>query len=319
MRERCLVTGVAGFIGSHLAERLVRDGHQVVGIDCLRDYYSPRVKKANLQWLLQQPTFQFHEVDLVDFDLHRLLDGVGCVFHEAAQPGVRASWGDSFRVYVEDNVLATQRLLEACKASAVRRFVYASSSSVYGDTTDLPVSEQSATRPVSPYGVTKLAAENLCYLYNTNYNIPTVSLRYFTVYGPRQRPDMAFSRFITAIQNNMPIIIYGDGEQTRDFTFVADAIEANLRAMTYPGSQWHVWNIGGGTRASLREVISLLETVLGQTAVLQHTAPQKGDVRHTWADVRSVSRDLDFEPRHTLEEGIRAQVAWQQLQSAREE
>lgn len=323
MSERCLVTGVAGFIGSHLAERLLQEGHEVVGIDCFTDYYARKVKEFNLSGLRRQPRFHFAEMDLCSADLESSLDGVDCVFHHAAQPGVRTSWGETFRIYVEDNVLATQRLLEACKGSAVRRFVYASSSSVYGDTADLPVTENSPTRPVSPYGVTKLAGEHLCYLYQTSFGVPTVALRYFTVYGPRQRPDMAFNRFVAAIHSGKPIQIYGDGEQSRDFTFVADAVEANmlLLRMRMPeprpldnGSgheSWRVWNIGGGCRASVNQIIALLERLVGRKAILHYTAAQHGDVRHTWADVSAARRELGFAPHTGLEVGLQAQVSWQ--------
>jgi nucleoside-diphosphate-sugar epimerase len=316
MTERCLVTGAAGFIGSHLAERLIGAGYEVVGIDCLRDYYSPEIKRSNLAHLLHEPAFDFQPVDLTQIDLQPIVRSVHYIFHEAGQAGVRGSWGGSFRGYVDDNILATQRLLEACKGSGVRRFVYASSSSIYGDTKDLPVTEQSLPRPVSPYGVTKLAAEHLCYLYRANYQVPTVALRYFTVYGPRQRPDMAFSRFITAICQHEPITIYGDGEQTRDFTFVADAVQANLSAMQVPSSDWRVWNIGGGSRASVLQIIGRLETLAGQQAILEFTAPQHGDVQHTWADVSAAQRDLGFAPHYRLEDGLRAQVEWYQQHTA---
>jgi nucleoside-diphosphate-sugar epimerase len=312
MAERCLVTGVAGFVGSHLAERLLRGGYEVIGVDRFSDYYPRPVKEANLSELRRQDGFTFHETDLCSAELRPHLAGVSYVFHQAAQAGVRASWGESFRVYVEDNVLATQRLLEACKGRAVRRFVYASSSSVYGEALDLPVTESSPTRPVSPYGVTKLAGEHLCYLYRANFGVPAVALRYFSVYGPRQRPDMAFHRFVTAIRAGQPITVYGDGTQTRDFTFVADAVEANWLALRAQlPDEWRVWNIGGGSRASVNEVLTALERIMGQRAVLKHVPVQHGDVQHTWADVNAAQRDLGFAPRTTLEQGLQVQVAWQ--------
>ncbi len=326
MSARCLVTGVAGFIGSHLAERLLAEGHEVVGIDRFSDYYPRATKQANLQPLLTSPRFRLVEASLCSCDLHPLLEGVEVVFHEAAQPGVRASWGQTFQTYSEDNILATQRLLEACKGGQVRRFVYASSSSVYGDATDLPVTEKTMTRPVSPYGVTKLAAEHLCYLYRANFGVPTVALRYFTVYGPRQRPDMGFHRFIEAIRVGKTIQIYGDGQQTRDSTFVTDAVEANLLVLNAPASAefvrdrgisgWRVWNIGGGSRSSVNQIIALLERILGCKAVVKHVDAQHGDARHTWADVSSAHRELGFVPRTTLEEGLRAQVEWQMRHGA---
>lgn len=310
--KRCLVTGVAGFEGSHLAERLLDDGHEVVGLERFSDYHPRRVKEANLSELRKKDGFTFREVNLCSAELRPCLDGVGYVFHQAAQAGVRASWGESFRVYVEDNVLATQRLLEACKYAAVRRFVYASSSSVYGDALDLPVTECSPTHPVSPYGVTKLAGEHLCYLYRVDFGLPTVALRYLSVYGPRQRPDMAFYRFIAAIRLRQPITVYGDRAQTRDFTYVADAVEANLLAMRAQlPDEWRVWNIGGGSRVSVNEIVATLERIMGQQAALRHMLAQHGDVRHTWADVSAAQRDLGYAPRTTIELGLQAQVAWQ--------
>jgi nucleoside-diphosphate-sugar epimerase len=312
MSERCLVTGVAGFIGSHLAEALLREGYEVVGLDDFSDYYGREVKESNLLALRAQSQFHFVEADLCSADLALYLKGVDHVFHHAAQAGVRASWGEAFRVYVDDNVLATQRLLEACRGSTVQRFIYASSSSIYGDIADLPIRESSPMRPVSPYGVTKLAAEHLCYLYRVNFGLPTVALRYFTVYGPRQRPDMAFHRFISAIDQGRPITIYGDGEQTRDFTFVGDAVQANIRVLrTDAVRDWHAWNIGGGSRVTVNQVVQLLEQIMGRPARLQHEGVQDGDVRHTWADTSAARKDLGFAPTTTLEEGLQAQVQWQ--------
>jgi nucleoside-diphosphate-sugar epimerase len=312
MSERCLVTGVAGFIGSHLAEALLREGYEVVGLDDFSDYYGREIKESNLLALRAQSQFHFVEADLCSADLALYLKGVDHVFHHAAQAGVRASWGEAFRVYVDDNVLATQRLLEACRGSTVQRFIYASSSSIYGDIADLPIRESSPMRPVSPYGVTKLAAEHLCYLYRANFGLPTVALRYFTVYGPRQRPDMAFHRFISAIDQGRPITIYGDGEQTRDFTFVGDAVQANIRVLrTDAVRDWHAWNIGGGSRVTVNQVVQLLEQIMGRPARLQHEGVQDGDVRHTWADTSAARKDLGFAPTTTLEEGLQAQVQWQ--------
>src|SRR5581483_8871912 len=225
---RCLVTGVAGFVGSHLAERLLADGHVVCGIDAFIDYYPRSIKEKSLEGPRSWQRFTFVEGNLLDIALPPVLDGVDWVFHQAAQAGVRASWGKEFTRYVDCNVLATQRLLEALMHSkSLQRFVYASSSSVYGDTTTFPVKETTLTHPVSPYGVTKLAAEHLCSLYHRNFGIPTVSLRYFTVYGPRQRPDMAFHRFCKAVLDRRSIRVFGDGLQTRDFTYVSDVVEAN--------------------------------------------------------------------------------------------
>jgi nucleoside-diphosphate-sugar epimerase len=305
----CLVTGVAGFIGSHLAERLVADGHTVLGVDCFTDYYPRPVKEANLSRLRDEPHFRFVEADLGVTDLAALVAGVDVVFHQAAQAGVRASWGDSFSIYTHNNVLATQRLLEAARDQPLRKFVYASSSSVYGETTDLPMRETSLPRPYSPYGVTKLAGEHLCELYRHNFGVPTVSLRYFTVYGPRQRPDMGFHRFIRAILAGQPVTLYDDGEQTRDFTFIADAVEANLLAGF--GDAVGVFNIGGGSRVTVNHVLHVLGEITRLPVLIDRRGRQHGDVRHTWADTTRAREELGFQPTVGLEDGLRAQVEWQ--------
>jgi len=306
---RCLVTGVAGFIGSHLAERLVDEGWEVVGVDCFTDYYPRPLKEANLTRLRDEPCFCLIEADLGSADLAPLLEGVEVIFHQAAQAGVRASWGTSFADYTYHNVLATQRLLEAVKGLPLRKFVYASSSSVYGDTPDLPMRETSLPRPYSPYGVTKLAAEHLCELYRRNFGVPTVSLRYFTVYGPRQRPDMGFHRFIRFVLSGQPVPVYGDGEQTRDFTFVSDAVEANLLALAEGATG--VFNIGGGSRVTVNHVLQLLAELLGVQVHVEHREKQHGDVRHTWADTTAAREVLGFVPKVGLREGLTAQVEWQ--------
>jgi nucleoside-diphosphate-sugar epimerase len=306
---RCVVTGVAGFIGSHLAERLVADGHDVVGIDRYTDYYPRATKENNVARLRQSSRFELIEDDLTTMDLRPVLEGASVVFHQAAQPGVRASWGSTFTSYVSDNVLATQRLLEAAKASGTRKVVAASSSSVYGQTDDLPMRETSLPRPYSPYGVTKLAAEHLCELYRTNFGVPTVSLRYFTVYGPRQRPDMGFHRFIGAVLRDRPIRVFGDGKQTRDFTFVADAVEANL--LSANDDKVGVFNIGGGSRATLLEVLATLGEVAGRPVRIEHQGDEPGDVRHTWADTTRARQVLGFSPGRALRDGLAAQFDWQ--------
>jgi len=306
----CLVTGVAGFIGSHLAERLLQEGYRVIGVDCFTDYYARSLKEANLRALRAHPHFTFIEQDLGAMDLTSLLQGVSYVFHQAAQAGVRASWGENFAIYTDLNILTTQKLLEAARhAPHLRKFTYASSSSVYGDSTDLPLRETSPLAPVSPYGVTKLAGEYLARLYAANFGVPTVSLRYFTVYGPRQRPDMAFHKFIRAIYAGETISIYGDGEQTRDFTYIADAVEANLLTMTHgePGSYF---NIGGGSRVTVNECLRILQEVTGREVRVSYEPPQHGDVRHTWADTTLAEKVLGFKPRVGLREGLAAEVAW---------
>jgi nucleoside-diphosphate-sugar epimerase len=307
---KALVTGAAGFIGSTLAELLVDAGHDVTGVDCFLDYYPREAKQRNLESLRANPRFRLVEASLVDTDLAPLVDGVDWVFHQAAQAGVRSSWGDDFRIYSDNNVFATQRLLEACRATSLRKFVYASSSSIYGDSEDLPSRETSTPKPVSPYGVSKLAAEHLAWLYWKNYGLPTVSLRYFTVYGPRQRPDMAFHRFINSVMDDEPIVLYGDGEQSRDFTFVADIVEANVAAAESK-AVGAVYNLGGGSRTTVNEVIATIGGLVGREPKVDRREVQKGDVKHTAADTSAARREIGFAPRVTLAEGLARQVQWQ--------
>jgi nucleoside-diphosphate-sugar epimerase len=306
---RVIVTGVAGFIGSHLAERILGNGDAVLGIDMLTDYYDVHTKQQNLRMLSQHPRFEFEHSDLLRADLVTLLRGADMVFHLAARPGVRKSWGTSFQAYLLNNVLATQRVLESASALRINRVIFASSSSVYGDAETYPTSETISPRPVSPYGVTKLAAEALCYSYWKNHGVPTVSVRYFTVYGPRQRPDMAFNRLINAALNGAAFELYGDGKQTRDFTFVADAVEGTLLAAT-AGANGGVYNIGGGSRTSLMNVIQTLEGLLGKQISITKMPPQKGDVHDTSADISRATAELGYGPSVRLEEGLTAQVQW---------
>lgn len=308
-QETCLVTGAAGFIGSHLAEALVAQGHRVIGLDTFVDFYPRSNKETNLDQLRRSKAFQLVEADLRTADLAALLDGVDYVFHEAAQAGVRTSWGTGFASYVEHNVLATQRLLEAARQSQVQRVIYASSSSVYGNAATQPAREDSCLLPISPYGVTKLAAEYLCRLYTIEHGLPTISLRYFTVYGPRQRPDMAFHKFIRAILLGEPIVVYGDGEQSRDFTYVADIVTANLAAM-HKGQPGSVYNLGGGNHATVNEVLRLLESITGEQARISYISRQLGDAAHTAADTTAARSELGFEPRFPLVEGLRREVDW---------
>ncbi len=308
---RVMVTGAAGFVGSSLTDRLLAEGHEVIGIDCFLDYYPRDVKERNLESARSYDRFRFVEASLVDAPLNEFLEGVDWVFHQAAQAGVRASWGDDFRIYSDNNVYATQRLLEHCKQRSIRKFVYASSSSVYGDTNDLPMRETSATRPVSPYGVTKLAAEHLVWLYWKNYEVPTVSLRYFTVYGPRQRPDMAFHRFIRAVLEDRELVLYGDGEQSRDFTFISDVVDANLAAAACDVSG-ECFNIGGGSRRTVNEVIETIGSIVGTAPRVRRLDVQKGDVRHTAADTTRAHARLGFSPKVALREGLEREVAWLQ-------
>jgi UDP-glucose 4-epimerase len=306
---KALVTGAAGFIGSHLSERLIEAGATVTGIDCFSDYYPRALKERNLSGLRNAAGFRLEERALADSDLPALLEGVTHVFHLAAQAGVRESWGCDFRVYTVNNVDATQLLLEACVGKPIERFVYASSSSIYGDEVALPMREDARPQPVSPYGVTKLAAEQLCYLYHVNHSVPTVSLRYFTVYGPRQRPDMGFSKFFNAVLRNEAIPMFGDGRQTRDFTFVADAVSAAVSAATR-GKPGGVYNIGGGSRIELLDVFELIRLVTGRPLKIERLDVQRGDMRDTYADTTRARSDLGFAPTVTLEQGLRAQYEW---------
>jgi UDP-glucose 4-epimerase len=306
---RAVVTGVAGFIGSSLATALTDAGHEVTGLDCFTDYYGRDVKIGNLEPLRARPQFRFIEAALQTVDLDRLLDQATHVFHLAAQAGVRGSWGDQFRSYTSHNVDATQRLLEAVKGRPIERLVYASSSSVYGDRAAIPMREDAAVQPVSPYGVTKLAAEHLCQLYHDNHGVPAVSLRYFTVYGPRQRPDMAFHRFIRAALEGHEITLFGDGEQTRDFTFVADIVRATMAAgdRGRPGT---VYNIGGGSRVTVNQVMAIIERLTGRSLRIRRQPAEKGDMRDTFADTSRARADLGFEPAHALESGLAAECEW---------
>ncbi len=306
---RCLVTGAAGFIGSHLAERLVAEGREVLGVDAFTDYYAPALKSANVAGLEGRPGFRLIRGNLLDLDLPALLDGADVVFHLAAQAGVRASWGRAFEVYTGWNVLATQRLLEAARGRPIRRFVYASSSAVYGRS-ELPMREDSPTRPLSPYGVSKLAAEHLCSLYATAYRVPTVSLRYFTVFGPRQRPDMAFHRFIRALRQGRPLPVFGDGRQTRDFTFVGDAVDATCRAAAADAPPGEVLNVAGGARVELREAIREIERLVGRRAILETAPAPAGEMAHTYADTARAAEVLGWSPKTPLAEGLREEVAW---------
>ena len=301
---------MAGFVGSHLAERLVAEGHNVVGVDCFTDYYARAIKEANLRDLLGSPRFKLIEADILELDWAPLLAHTGYLFHQAAQAGVRGSWGDSFGIYVRNNVLATQHLLEAAKqAPALKGLIFASSSSVYGDAETFPTPEDITPRPVSPYGVTKLACEHLCRVYYQSFDIPVVMLRYFTAYGPRQRPDMAFHKFISAMLHDETITVYGDGEQTRDFTYVSDIVAANILAMDHLHAG-QVFNIGGGSRISVNAVIDLLEDIVGKPARRSHVARQTGDARHTSAQVTRAREVLGYQPRVGIGEGVRQEFAW---------
>ena len=306
---KALVTGAAGFIGSHLTSALLDRGFDVTGIDCFTDYYPRPLKDANVAVNAGRPGFRFVFGSIQQTDLPALLDNKTHVFHLAAQAGVRKSWGSDFKTYTENNVEATQRLLEACVGRPLQRFVYASSSSLYGDNVAIPMREDARPQPVSPYGVTKLAAEQLCYLYFVNHAVPTTSVRYFTVYGPRQRPDMAFNRFIKAALAGAPLTLYGDGEQTRDFTYVDDAVEATIAAGER-GRPGKAYNIGGGSRVTVNEVLEIIGRLAGRPLDVRREPAQKGDMRDTYADTTLARADLGFSPRVSLQQGIEAEYEW---------
>jgi predicted glycosyltransferase/nucleoside-diphosphate-sugar epimerase len=307
---RCLVTGVAGFVGSHLAERLIALGHEVVGIDAFTPYYAPTLKRRNIAALRDHLQFALVEDDLGEMALAPLVDGVDWVFHLAGQPGVRASWGEQFSEYARHNIEATQRLLEALRAHPPRRVVYASSSSIYGDA-PLPMREDARPQPLSPYGVTKLAGEHLMRVYWKSYGLPTTALRFFTVYGPRQRPDMAFNRFICAIARGEPIHLYGDGSQTRDFTYVDDVVEACVRAATTEAAVGAVINVGGGSSVTVNDVLAQLGALIRRPARAERHAGQHGDALHTSASTERARELLAWQPAVPLGEGLRRQVEWQ--------
>ncbi|NNE10138.1 MAG: NAD-dependent epimerase/dehydratase family protein [Gemmatimonadetes bacterium] len=309
MTKSALITGVAGFIGSNLADRLLADGWTVLGIDSFADFYDPAVKERNLRNALADSRFRLIRKDLNEADLPAILDGVSVVFHQAAQAGVRSSWGREFHRYSADNIMATQRLLEAIRGAGIERTVLASSSSVYGNTTDLPVTEESLTKPHSPYGVTKLAAEHLARLYRRNFDLSIVTLRYFTVYGPRQRPDMAFYRLVQTALDGGEFALFGTGDQTRDFTFVADTVAANVLAAE-ADSPAEVYNIGGGARVSLRDAIRTIEDITGRKITLKESGWQKGDVRDTWADCSRAEQELGYRPGVPLRDGLERLVKW---------
>jgi nucleoside-diphosphate-sugar epimerase len=305
--SRYLVTGCAGFVGSHVVERLLRRGHAVLGVDAFTDYYKREVKESNIEGAQKDAAFSIAEVDLAEDAIAPLLDGVDGVFHLAAQPGVRGSWGDTFAVYLRDNVLATQRLFEAAARSGVR-IVFASTSSVYGNAESYPTHEDMLPRPVSPYGVTKLACESLSRTYAECFGLEAIVLRYFTVYGPRQRPDMAFARIISALLSETPFHVYGTGDQSRDFTYVGDAAEATIAAME-DGHAGATYNVGGGSETTLRDVIALVERLGGRRLTVRYEPAAVGDVRRTAADTTRIRSELGWHPQTSLADGLEEQLA----------
>jgi UDP-glucuronate 4-epimerase len=307
---RALVTGCAGFIGSHLTESLLGDGVDVVGVDCFTDNYGRAEKLANLQRVSDWEDFEFVPINLARGQLDDLVGECDVVFHLAAQPGVRPSWGDHFESYARNNILATQQLLEAATRQPVDRFVYASSSSIYGQAEAFPTREDALPKPHSPYGVTKLGAEHLCQLYQANFGVPTVSLRYFSVYGPRQRPDMAFNIFCRAAVEGGPIEVFGDGRQTRDFTYVHDVVAATRAAASTPGVDGSVYNVGGGSQVSLLTAIELIESISDTKLSVLHMPSERGDVKNTGAATAKARVELGFEATTSLEDGLFAEFEW---------
>ena len=307
---RVLVTGCAGFVGSHLTEALLADGHDVVGVDCFSDNYPVAEKLENLARVRAHERFELHSVDLASADVARLVDGCDAVYHLAAEPGVRTSWGRRFDRFVHNNVEATQRLLEALHERDGTRLVYASSSSVYGESEQLPTREDAPPRPLSPYGVTKLAGEQLCRVYHVNHGVDTVALRFFTVYGPRQRPDMAFRRFCEAAARGGRIDLFGDGRQSRDFTYVGDVVDAIRAAATAPAAGGRAFNIGGGSPVSVNAALEELASIAGRPLDVRHQGRESGDVLHTAADTSRAREELGFAPATTLAEGLRAEYEW---------
>ena len=306
---KSIVTGAAGFVGSHLADRLLAIGHEVVGVDSFTDSYARHLKERNLSDAKGHERFQFIDGDLLDVDLDALLVSADHVFHLAGQAGVRPSWGSQFAIYLRNNIAATQRLLEAAKRAQLRTFVFASSSSIYGNAKRLPVTEETLPQPVSPYGVTKLAAEHLCSLYHRIYQVPAVSLRYFTAYGPRQRPEMAIQRFLSASMNGEQVTIFGDGTQTRDFTFIDDIVEANVRALEAPADE-RIFNVCGGSRISVNYLIELVGEATGKPLAVQYEPAAKGDALHTLGDNSLAQQHLGFSPKTSVADGVAAQWRW---------
>lgn len=309
LRGRVLVTGCAGFIGSHLCEKLVAGGADVVGVDCFTDYYEEPLKRLNLVRLLDEPRFTFHQADLSEVPLDPLLEGVDTIIHLAGQAGVRASFGDGFASYLRHNVLATKRLLEASDRVDVDKFVYASSSSVYGDAAAYPTPESTDRRPVSPYGLTKVTTEDLAEVHHRTMGTHTVGLRYFTVYGPRQRPDMAFTKFFKRALAGEPLPMFGDGRQVRDFTFVEDIVSGTIASALH-GHAGSVYNLGGGEPVELCEVIAMMSELIGREIAIDRLPTQPGEASKTTADCTRAERELGWTPQTRLRPGLAAQLAW---------
>jgi nucleoside-diphosphate-sugar epimerase len=306
---RYLLTGVAGFIGSHLAERLLAQGDSVIGVDCFTDYYPRWIKEKNMAKLAEKPNFEFIEANLKDIELKPLLGRVNNIFHLAAQAGVRSSWGKDFDHYLENNIKVTQRILESMRDYPELKLVFASTSSVYGNTDQYPTPENALKRPFSPYGVTKFACESLCYLYFKNFEVKTTMLRFFTVFGSRQRPDMAFHKFIRAVLRGDPIGIYGDGSQTRDYTYIQDIVTGIVSAME-KGKVGEAYNLGGGHQTQLMDAVNLIFELCGKKTEIKYQASQKGDVQETLADTTKARTELGYDPKGSVELGLKEEINW---------
>jgi nucleoside-diphosphate-sugar epimerase len=308
MKGKCLVTGCAGFIGSHVVERLLSLDYEVIGIDSFTNYYPPRLKRLAINTVLRNECFKLIEDDLTAMDISPILSEVDYVIHEAAQPGVRTSWGSNFELYIRNNILATQRLLEACRASKVKKVIFASSSSVYGNMQSVPFKEDMRCIPFSPYGITKLACENLCFAYRENFGIPVIILRYFTVYGPGQRPDMAFYKFLLSALKGGKIIIFG-GDQSRDFTYIDDIVDATVASMNL-NVEGDILNIGSGRSIPLLDALKIIEDVTGRKLEMIFEPNQKGDVNQIYADITKARRLLGYSPKMDLHEGLEKEYEW---------
>ena len=309
---RSIVTGVAGFIGSHLAERLLLLGHEVTGIDCFSGYYDIKAKEKNIENLLKKNKFNLIKENIFNADLDKLIGGADYVFHEAAQPGIAASWENTDE-YIRNNIFSTLKMLDASKKANVRKFILASSSSVYGQLSIYPFRESFPVRPISPYAMTKLMAEELCNMYHQEDKLPTVVLRYFTVYGPRQRPDMAIYKLIKAALKGGEFVLFGGGIQERDFTYISDVVMATIRAGD-SGKPGETYNIGSGASVSMLELIRIIETFTGKNINIKHQADPKGDMRKTLADIAKAQKELGYAPQINIKEGIAKQIEWMRNQ-----
>jgi nucleoside-diphosphate-sugar epimerase len=305
-----LVTGAAGFIGSHLCEKLLtNEQNTVVGVDTFIGPTPNSLKQGNLENLLNHPRFKFVKQNLMTADLERLLQDVAIIYHLAGIPGVRSSWGKDFDPYVTNNILVTQRLLEASKKRPIKKFIYASTSSVYGEHQG-KVAEEADCNPLSPYGITKLTGEYLCTVYSKSFAVPIVTVRFFTVYGPRQRSDMAFHRFIAQLLKEEPITLFGDGTQSRDFTYVSDCVEGIATIVKKDDLIGKTINIGGKERATVNEAISTMEQLTGKKAKIEYSSTLKGEPRHTWADITKAQNLLDYHPKISLREGLAKEIEY---------